>query len=304
MPDTISTKHRSKMKFHYMVMIILLVQFILLIVKMKHETLLDVSQVNITTALMRNSQPWNQYRVLFDFSFQRPHNQPNKKNSQRKKLDVTLVTQCSISNFHYLLEMRQRWKGPMSVAVFSPGKEFWHAVIVVHLITICFPNTDVSFHLVFPSHHSPQVLDQYADIWNTMFDDVMTGCEQLSTALRSLKLTSKKNYDRVEITYPHNTLRNVAKQGVYTTHMFLLDIDVMPSANLRDSFLRFVTFNKFDVSHLNILSEPSVFVVPVFEIESFATMPCTKSELIQAIKSQEARIFHTQTCPMCHRSTR
>ena len=36
--------------------------------------------------------------------------------------------------------------------------------------------------------------------------------------------------------YPVNLLRNVALENVRTSHVFVIDIDMSPSANLRKSF--------------------------------------------------------------------
>ena len=38
--------------------------------------------------------------------------------------------------------------------------------------------------------------------------------------------------------YPYNVLRNIGIESITTTHYLLVDIDVFPSANLYDSFLR------------------------------------------------------------------
>ena len=35
--------------------------------------------------------------------------------------DITLVSQCSIDNLHYIPDLVHRWRGPTSVAIFAPG---------------------------------------------------------------------------------------------------------------------------------------------------------------------------------------
>ena len=63
-------------------------------------------------------------------------------------------------------------------------------------------------------------------------------------------------------------MRNVARSGTSTEFIFLIDIDTLPSINLRELFLAFATKNNLWGSEDN-----SVFVTPVFEIEEGYKMP-------------------------------
>ena len=36
--------------------------------------------------------------------------------------DTTLVSQCSSDNLHHIEALVKRWKGPISIAVFAPGR--------------------------------------------------------------------------------------------------------------------------------------------------------------------------------------
>merc|ERR1712176_954782 len=37
--------------------------------------------------------------------------------------DVTIATQCSANHLHHVVELSERWSGPLSVAVFAPNKD-------------------------------------------------------------------------------------------------------------------------------------------------------------------------------------
>jgi hypothetical protein len=49
------------------------------------------------------------------YKVRRLYVQPDINQSHTTNQDVTLVTQCSPNNLHHLIEMADRWHGPMSI---------------------------------------------------------------------------------------------------------------------------------------------------------------------------------------------
>jgi len=111
-------------------------------------------------------------------------------------------------------------------------------------------------------------------------------CDDLLEIIHSYGGDDSNNY-KGDIPYPHNVLRNVARKGVATSHVFLIDVDVMPSLQMREQFLSFATKRQIFET-----SEKLVFVVPVFEKKKESRCPNNKIELIDSSKRNETRPFH------------
>lgn len=50
----------------------------------------------------------------------------------------------------------------------------------------------------------------------------------------------------LQIPYPNNLLRNIALSKVQTTHVFVIDIDMLPNVNVEDEFLELTFKNSND----------------------------------------------------------
>jgi len=88
-----------------------------------------------------------------------------------------------------------------------------------------------------------------------------------------------------------------ARRGASTSHVFLIDVDVMPSLNMRDEFNIFAARHKLFDSN----DEKTVFVVPVFEMKKGQKCPNDKKQLILSCQNNQVRPFHNQTCWWCHK---
>ena len=271
-----------------------------LTVYMKYQIGIRSIQNHMLAQIQKQVQQWNEYEVIMKFG----SNQPPQNQYKRPIADVTLVTQCSVNNLHYIVETLSRWKGPISVAIFGPKDHFAHANFGAKSLMDCFSTADTNFHIVFPRRLRPTFSDNAVEIWAKYYKikDRRTRCNKLLTTLQSI---TGSNYALGDIPYPHNTLRNVAKRGVTSTHMLLLDIDVMPPSNVRELFLKNILLASATSgrSHTGD-SDKMVYITPVFEIETNAKLPSTKSELKRAIEEEQARVFHIETCPVCHKSTK
>ena len=273
------------------------IQLLSLVYWYYHFLLISSLHSRILHLVAQKAKVWAEYKVLFDvISLEQSSGGDDHRIYKRKKFDVSLVTQCSINNLKYLLDLLDRWSGPVSVSVFTPGQHFLHAYLAVNSISRCFSSRDLSFHFVFPAMWPPLIEDEDFEIWNKQFYGGADECEQIIKVLQLLNVTS--NYALGNIPYPHNTLRNVAKRRLATTHMLLLDVDVVPSPDTRESFLRKAALDR------NAVSDLCVYVTPAFEIKSNSPIPASKKELVQAIKLQRVRTFHVLTCPLCHKATK
>nr|CAB3224860.1 N-acetyllactosaminide beta-1,3-N-acetylglucosaminyltransferase [Phallusia mammillata] len=217
-----------------------------------------------------------------------------KKNTTSKDDDVTLVTQCSVNNLHYLIQTNWHWYGPISVALFVPGPHALQAYFGVKYMKKCHKLHRIQFHFVYPRDRPP-VFD--ADIFQLWFKFITpkVDCNRFLEVLRNF---TASNYAHGDLQYPQNTLRNVAKSASQTKYVFVLDVDVMPSRDTRAQFVKFLSESEFQE-----LRHPAVFVAPAFEIENRTPMPLSKTQLVHALKQDVVRPFHIETCPKCHKAT-
>ena len=151
----------------------------------------------------------------------------------------------------------------------------------------CWPEITrrVTFHLVYPTEHP-------ADLSQSVGKLAYTNCEQLRQLIHDFGGDDSENYKN-KIPYPHNVLRNAARKGAATEFVFLIDVDVMPSLNMREGF------NDFARRHslYDGADHKAVYVVPVFEILKGHKCPDNKVELKAAQRERhEVRPFHNAVC--------
>jgi len=123
-----------------------------------------------------------------------------------------------------------------------------------------------------------------------------SSCDELRKVIHDFGGDDSGNY-KGDIPYPHNVLRNVARRGGATKFVFLIDVDVAPSLNIRENFNRFALQHSL---YSGALTEKVVFVVPVFEIKKGLHPPTTKNELIKGYTDKEIRPFHNAVRSNCN----
>ncbi|KAL0117581.1 hypothetical protein PUN28_010411 [Cardiocondyla obscurior] len=194
---------------------------------------------------------------------------------------VTLSTHATADQVYGIVELAKRWEGPLSLAVFAPGLDAGLAVAQLDRACRCEPAMyKVSVHLVFPASRPPAL----SAIGRTQGD-----CAASDLQLRPAETERRKR----QMTYPVNVARNVARTVANTSRVLVSDIELLPSARLASSFMEMV--------HQRPPKHGVVFVVPVFEIESYEPPPDTKSELLAACRAGLAVYFHRFVCPHCQR---
>lgn len=201
--------------------------------------------------------------------------------------DVTLVTHASLDKLYLLRNLVKHWQGSISISIFVPDLDASYANSALKRLKACDPLVQkyVSFHLVYPA-------DIPADVsMGDVLDDLT--CEEFKEELIDIP-----SYDKDEIVYPHNLLRNVARSGVYSEFFFLIDIDLMPTSGLRKEFLEFVNEKELWDNH----DDADIYIVPAFELEEHQDLPQNKAELVDLVKDGAIRPFHTDTCENCHKA--
>jgi beta-1,4-glucuronyltransferase 1 len=99
------------------------------------------------------------------------------------------------------------------------------------------------------------------------------------------------------VPFPVNLLRNVARRAAQTEFIFMVDIDLHPSARLRDRFLAFATRAKlFKESQKD---DKTAYVVPVFEAKAGIQLPDDKEQLLQLYEDGSVRPFYFELCWKC-----
>lgn len=199
--------------------------------------------------------------------------------------DIALVTQCSSHHLREVPQLASRWQGPISVAVFSEIHNLGNTLWEISRLRFCHSavKQNVSFQLVSPLgaaiHRSP-ILPPDAD----------TSCEYLDGS-------SGRNYAHSTVPYPVNLLRNVARRAAQTEFVFVMDVDMLPSAKLRERFLSFASKAKLFKDSQR--ADKTVYVVPAFEAKFGSHLPEDKKQLLQLSSEGSLRPFYFELCWKC-----
>ena len=82
----------------------------------------------------------------------------------------------------------------------------------------------------------------------------------------------------------------MARSAVHSEFFFLIDVDLTPSSNLRKEFNQFVTDKQLWDSH----TDQDIFIVPAFELHEKESLPTDKLELLDLLKNDKIRAFHSR----------
>ena len=226
-----------------------------------------------------------------------------------QRTGLTLITHCSLSRFHYILQLQRLFDGPISLAVFALVQHIPLLVELVALIRKCHPYVrhNTTFHLVFPlNSEDVNVTQQF------VFSHV-TECDQLTSRLEEARFQRQEGHfygEQKDVLYPNNLLRNVARLNSHTSHILMMDIDLIPSNQLQGNFLNFLYqtlkhSNEFVADWSSSKEEKTVFVLPTYEIahKNIKKPPRTKRQLLVAIGIGTARPFYAAICRKCQMYT-
>jgi hypothetical protein len=188
--------------------------------------------------------------------------------------ELTIITQASSSTIHKISDLASSGNTRISVSVlYSSHIGLSHDLI--RRLRVCWPNVRrlVDFHIVIRdcgdcgyADYSEARKVSYAELVanaHGMFD-VFSCSEIHQYGVGSLLQTDiKSRRFGPKDTYPGNMLRKIASSLVRTKHGIVLDIDVVPSPNLYDSFRACRTsLLSASVSERSDFGEKIVFVPP------------------------------------------
>ncbi|XP_033105009.1 beta-1,4-glucuronyltransferase 1-like isoform X2 [Anneissia japonica] len=248
-----------------------------------HQSLLAKEEKRQSEAKLDSS---GQYKVHKNYAISHQQDSLNTEN------DVTIVTQCSVNHLHHLAQLTEEWDGLISVSVFTTKLQVHIADAAIFTLRECFEKirTNVAFHIVYPF-----TFQDINEIQNKRHDIELLdlSCENVLHTITNLNLFMQ-NYDLSGIPYPNNLLRNVARTGVQSTYIFVIDIDMLPNKHLRTDFLSFLQNSVISEELSDV-----VYVVPAFELPDNSPRPTTKQELLKQYDNNGVRPFYIELCKKC-----
>lgn len=204
---------------------------------------------------------------------------------------ITYTTHGDFTFLDNLEPLLDRWRGPISVAVYAPGSDLEDSIDAILYFRDCTNSSLVrdlaTFHIYFDLSHMPAQVPRQDSLLHKRPNCLLP--EGLTNTI-----TYKK---KLGLVYPVNVARNVARVSAATHFVFPSDIELYPSPNLIPDFLKMIRRNDKKLPK----SQPRVFVNSIFEIAANHSLPSTKTELIKLMKSNTVIPFHKNVCPQCHK---
>lgn len=204
---------------------------------------------------------------------------------------ITYTTHGDFTFLDNLEPLLERWRGPLSVAVYAPGSDLEDSIDAILYFRDCTNSSLVrdlaSFHIYFDLSHIPAQVPRQDSLLHKRPNCLLP--EGLTNTI-----TYKK---KLGLVYPVNVARNVARVTAATHFVFPSDIELYPSPNLIPEFLAMIRRNDKKMPK----TQHRVFVNSIFEIAANHTLPDTKAELIHLMKSNTVIPFHKNVCPQCHK---
>ncbi|KAK5875720.1 hypothetical protein CesoFtcFv8_026769 [Champsocephalus esox] len=241
-----------------------------------------------TGGIFDNSGQYRVYKNLIKSDFTTNH----KPGSIPSSHVLALATHTTINNLHHLESLVERWHNPLSVAIFAHGQDVKFATALVYALSFFCPQIQslVDFHLVCLSGEMASFPEQDREHFAGLED-----CASVFSRLETHRDKYKNYVISGNVSYPNNLLRNVARGGTESSHILVIDIDMMPSADLHQQFEAMILGRE--------IASDEVFVLPAFEIRHARKMPGNKAELVQLYQVGEVRPFYEELCSRCQAPT-
>lgn len=145
-----------------------------------------------------------------------------------------------------------------------------------------------TFHIFFDLDHIPARVPGH----ESLLSQGLINCDKPESLSGNFTTYKKK----LNLDYPVNIARNVARATAATHFVFPSDIELYPSPNLITDFLAMIRRN----DRLLRRSTPRVFVSAIFEIADVHFLPNNKSHLVELLKAKVVIPFHKKVCSRCH----
>lgn len=225
--------------------------------------------------------------------------------------DITLVTHSSLSSIYHLPFLAKRWQGYISIAIFSLAESLDLTIQAILFFAKCYPSlaAKISIHLVFPLHNSSHILAHLSASSLKLNSFASFKCNHFKLAITSQVYHQNYNHG---FDYPNNLLRNVAASNVFTKFQLIVDIDLVPSYNLKKNFINYIHLNQLENDSIiwkNHEDEKTVYILPVFEVNlddnksEEQSIPKDKKSLLKMVEQGECRPFYFELCWKCQKYT-
>ncbi|RZF40205.1 hypothetical protein LSTR_LSTR016718 [Laodelphax striatellus] len=247
---------------------------------------IDESDISLTPEHSENGIYRVVYNVIYGDSY---HN-----TSEESRNNVTYCTHITPEFFYYMAEIVDRWEGPISISVFVPSTDASMTLCLIERLCFCLPGMSrVAVHFIFPVEYPP-------DHWKCEPSLIVPQKCSVPEVVAKEKLETFRN--REGLVYPVNVARNVARVSARTTFVLVSDVELFPSRQLVSRFLAMLQrLKEKSGKDFRTLLKYFVYVLPVFEVESDAYVPETKSELLNLHSQNRAVYFHRWVCLHCQR---
>ena len=189
---------------------------------------------------------------------------------------VTYTTHADYTFLDNLSPMLERWRGPVSLAMYAPGTDFAATLDSIRYARDCgspLVAQLVTFHVFFGARHMPRTIPR-AGRAAAGPGAAAANCARpapwLNVSSSSLYRTQKN------LLYPVNVGRNIAREAAATHFLLASDIELYPSPGVIPDFLEMIRRQDRELLRPN----PRVFPLPIFELEAGAVLPASKRELV------------------------
>ena len=208
------------------------------------------------------------------------HRTTENDNDDDKMYTITVFTQVSVNKLPRVRNVVQRWRAPVSCAVYLSTEQ------------------DMDTFIDFLEQQQQHVEDGMR--W--------TSFVAFHAMVEPLVVQGDKNKKQKQ--YPINILRSLALKHVQTDYVFLLDVDFVPSVGANDRIARMMQSMehqeqqqaKHNTNNNNEVSRhaKTMYILPAFQqfpengtntVKNVSTVPSTKKELLYAIQQHRADIF-------------
>ncbi|XP_058453587.1 beta-1,4-glucuronyltransferase 1-like isoform X1 [Malaya genurostris] len=204
---------------------------------------------------------------------------------------ITYTTHGDHRYLENIIPLLERWRAPISVAMYAPGIEFDIVVAKLRFLMFCHQRSDLideyaTIHLYFDFDQLPaNTIDFYSDA----VQDPLDCSSSTETQLTEVEYISNRSY-------PVNVGRNIARDAAQTHFVLASDIELYPNPDFVEMFLRMIV----DPDYRYTLGIPSVYVLPIFEVTENSSIPEDKIDLLRMMKHGQAVKFHEKICERCH----
>lgn len=185
------------------------------------ELIYEESDLHFPPELGRASS----YRVLY--------NVIKGRQISNDTISVTYATHITADFTNYVAEIARSWEGPISVAAFVPDVDA--DIVGKQLMHLCYCLMDmskVSVHFVFPANETPYYLPLFPAAVEP--DGCVIADISMEESYRIL----------MNLLYPVNVCRNVAKAAANTHFVLVSDVQLIPSDKLATKFLKMLEMYK------------------------------------------------------------